>query len=147
MLVQQGPLGGDCTFTGCVPSKAVIESAGRGASFRDAMAAARQAVEVVAAAVDDDALRRDGVAIVHGWATFRSRREVDVDGTVLRPRTIVVATGGRPAVPPIPGLDDIEILTSENVFEFESAPATPAVLGGGRSAANWPRRSPASACT
>ena len=56
VLVQQGPLGGDCTFTGCVPSKALIEAAARGASFAAGMAAARAALATVAAAEDDGVL-------------------------------------------------------------------------------------------
>lgn len=131
VLVQNGPLGGDCTFTGCVPSKALIEAAGRGRSFADAIAAARRAVEAVAATEDDDVVRREGIDVVHGWATFRSPWEVEVDGTLLHPGQVVVATGGRPAVPPIPGLDELDYLTNENVFDLDAAPASLAVLGGG----------------
>lgn len=131
MLVQRGPLGGDCTFTGCVPSKAVIEAAARGETFAEAMHAARRAVKTVADAEDDEVLRRESVEVVHGWAVLRDRGAVEIDGTVLRPGRIVLATGGRPAVPPIPGLADLDYLTNENVFELDKAPDTLAVLGGG----------------
>jgi pyruvate/2-oxoglutarate dehydrogenase complex dihydrolipoamide dehydrogenase (E3) component len=131
LLVQQGRLGGDCTFTGCVPSKAVIEAAGRGAGFPTAMAAAHAAVETIAAGEDDAVLAGEGVPVVHGWASFRGPREVDVDGTTIRPRRVVVATGSRPAVPPVPGLDGIDHLTNETVFDLEAAPASLVVLGGG----------------
>src|SRR5207245_11256253 len=97
LLVQQGRLGGDCTFTGCVPSKALIEAAGRGAGFPTAMAAAHAAVETIAAGEDDAVLAGEGVAVVHGWASFRGPREVDVDGTPVRPRPVVVAQRPRPA--------------------------------------------------
>lgn len=131
LLVQQGPLGGDCTFTGCVPSKAVIEAAARGETFRQAMAAAGAAIETIAAAEDDHALTRQGVTVLHGRAVFRSPREVDVDGTLFRPRRVIVATGARPAIPRIPGLADLDYLTNENVFDLAECPRSLVVLGGG----------------
>ena len=131
LLVQLGPIGGDCTFTGCVPSKTVIEAAARGESFDAAMLAAHRAVESIAAGEDDDVFRREGIDVLHGWATFRSPHELDVDGTVLRSRRFVIATGTRPAVPPIDGLAGVDSLTNENLFELTDRPASLAVLGGG----------------
>jgi pyruvate/2-oxoglutarate dehydrogenase complex dihydrolipoamide dehydrogenase (E3) component len=69
--------------------------------------------------------------VVHGWATFRSPREIDVDGRVLTARRFIVATGTEPAVPPIDGLDAADYLTNQNVFELESLPESLVVLGGG----------------
>ena len=131
LLVQRGPIGGDCTFTGCVPSKALIEAAARGKSFTEAMAAVRRAVETIAATEGDDVFRQEGVEVVHGWATFRSPRELDVDGSVLRSRRFVIATGTEPAVPSIEGLAELDFLTNENVFQLEAQPSSLAVLGGG----------------
>ncbi len=108
LLVQRGPLGGDCTFTGCVPSKALIEAAHRRQPFDRAIAAARGAVEVVAATEIDDVLRREGVEVLHGWATFLEPGVLDVDGTLIRPRKVVLATGARPSVSPIDGLTGID---------------------------------------
>ena len=103
LLVQMGPIGGDCTFTGCVPSKTLIEAAARGERFTEAIAATHRAVEAIAAQEDDDVVRGEGIDVLHGWATFRSPREVELDGTVLRSERVVIATGAGPAVPPIPG--------------------------------------------
>ena len=130
-LVQDGPVGGDCTFTGCVPSKTLLAAAARGESFADAMAAVRMAVARIAATEDDLALKRDGVSVIHGHATVRSAREVDVDGARLRCHRMIVATGAGPAVPPIEGLHDIDHLTNETVFSLGSLPSRLAVLGGG----------------
>lgn len=58
-IVQDGPLGGDCTFTGCVPSKALLSAAARGESFDDAMTSVRAAIPRVAASEDAAALGRD----------------------------------------------------------------------------------------
>lgn len=131
LLVQLGPIGGDCTFTGCVPSKTILEAAAHGASFDEATAAVRRAIDAIAAREDDGVLRGEGIDVVHGWATFRSPRDLDVDGTRLRSRRFVIATGARPALPPVDGLAGIDYLTNENVFELTERPASLAVLGGG----------------
>jgi pyruvate/2-oxoglutarate dehydrogenase complex dihydrolipoamide dehydrogenase (E3) component len=131
LLVQQGPLGGDCTYTGCVPSKALIEAARRRDPFDRAIAAARRAIEVVAATETDDVLQREGVEVAHGWATFREPGVLDVDGTVIRARRVVIATGARPLVPPIEGLDETDHLTNETVWDLDASPPSLAVLGGG----------------
>jgi pyruvate/2-oxoglutarate dehydrogenase complex dihydrolipoamide dehydrogenase (E3) component len=69
LLVQQGPLGRECTFTGCVPSKTLIEAAGHGARFAEAIATVHRVVESIAATETDEVLAREGVEVVHGWAT------------------------------------------------------------------------------
>jgi len=131
LLVQRGPLGGDCTFTGCVPSKALIEAARRRDPFDRAIAAAREAVEVIAATETDEVLEREGVEVLHGWATFREGGALDVDGTAIRAPKVIIATGARAAVPPIDGLGELDYLTHENVWDLEALPASLAVLGGG----------------
>lgn len=131
LLVQQGPLGGDCTFTGCVPSKALIAAAAGGSSFADAMRTVHDAVATIARGEDDSVLGSEGVDVVHGWATFRDPNTVDIDGHVLRARRFVIATGARPAVPPIDGLDQVDYLTNETVFDLDRLPGSLAVLGGG----------------
>jgi pyruvate/2-oxoglutarate dehydrogenase complex dihydrolipoamide dehydrogenase (E3) component len=84
VLVERSRIGGDCTFTGCVPSKAFIEAARRGASFSGAMAAARRAVEAVAATEDDGVLAAAGVEVIHGSARFCAPGLVAVDGTTWK---------------------------------------------------------------
>ncbi|MGH9064879.1 MAG: dihydrolipoyl dehydrogenase family protein [Acidimicrobiales bacterium] len=130
-LVHHGPIGGECTFTGCVPSKALIEAAARGATFHEAMAAAHRAIEAIAATETREALAREGIEAVPGWARFLSPSTVDVDGRALHARRVVVATGAGPALPPVPGLGGIRCLTNETVFALEALPASLVVLGGG----------------
>jgi pyruvate/2-oxoglutarate dehydrogenase complex dihydrolipoamide dehydrogenase (E3) component len=131
LLVAEGELGGECTFTGCVPSKTLIEAAARGASFTDAATAVREAVAAIAATETAEVLTRQGIEVVRGRAAFTSPREVTVDGRVLRARGFVVATGSRPAVPPVTGLTGVPYLTSENIFGLTGLPASLAILGGG----------------
>jgi len=68
---------------------------------------------------------------VEGWARFSGPRALSVDGQSIRAKVVVVATGSRPAVPPITGLDAVDFLTNETVFDLEELPGSIAVLGGG----------------
>jgi pyruvate/2-oxoglutarate dehydrogenase complex dihydrolipoamide dehydrogenase (E3) component len=131
VLVQDGPIGGDCTFTGCVPSKSVIAAANAGASFAAAMANAARSIEVIAATESADVLRAEGIEVIEGRATFLSAHEIDVDGRRVRGRRFVLATGAAPVVPPVAGLRELDHLTNETVFAMDEAPGHLAVLGGG----------------
>jgi pyruvate/2-oxoglutarate dehydrogenase complex dihydrolipoamide dehydrogenase (E3) component len=131
VLITDGPIGGDCTFTGCVPSKSLIEAAARGASFADALAAVRRNVAAIAATETADVLRGEGVEALEGRARFRAPRALDVDGQAVRAGRVVVATGARPAVAAIEGLNVGGYLTNETVFELACPPRSLVVLGGG----------------
>jgi len=152
-LVEQHKLGGDCLNTGCVPSKALIRSAKflshitRAPEFGIAAANAQfefadvmQRVQAVIRTVEphDSAERYSalGVDVVHGSAKIVSPWEVEItrdDGSKQRltTRSIVIATGARPFVPPIPGIESVGYLTSDNVWELRELPQRLVVLGGG----------------
>lgn len=130
-LVQDGPVGGDCTFTGCVPSKTLIEAAAQGIRFDDAMCRVHATVERIAATETADVLRGEGIDVLDGRATLASPRSVRVDGRLLTASKLVLATGTAPAVPPIDGLADGPYLTNETVWGLTAAPTSLAVLGGG----------------
>jgi pyruvate/2-oxoglutarate dehydrogenase complex dihydrolipoamide dehydrogenase (E3) component len=131
LLVSEGEIGGECTFTGCVPSKALIEAAARGTAFPTAMAAVRRAVAAIAATETPEVLAADAIEVLRGRAVFTSAREVSVGGRGLRARGFVVATGSQPSVPPVPGLAGTGYLTNETIFDLGELPARLAVLGGG----------------
>ena len=152
-LVEKHKLGGDCLNTGCVPSKALIRSAkflshiSRAAEFGIASASARvefsdvmNRVQAVIKTVEphDSAERYTelGVDVVQGSAKIVSPWEVDItreDGSTQRltTRSIVIATGARPFVPPIPGIEEVGYLTSDNVWNLRELPKRLVVLGGG----------------
>lgn len=130
-LVQDGAPGGDCTFTGCVPSKTLIEAAAQGLTFADATARMRAVVEQIAAAESAGALSAEGVEVVAGRARFVAKRVLAVGDRTLQAKTVVVATGSAPVIPPIPGLSDVEYLTNESVFDLAELPRSIAILGGG----------------
>jgi pyruvate/2-oxoglutarate dehydrogenase complex dihydrolipoamide dehydrogenase (E3) component len=131
LLVSDGPIGGDCTFTGCVPSKTLIEHAARGASFAAAMAAVRDAVTRIAATETSEILAGEGVQVMFGRAEFTSPGRIRIGDRELSARSYVIATGARPAVPAVQGLADLPFLTNENVFDLREPPRFLAVLGGG----------------
>jgi len=148
-LVERDLMGGDCLNVGCVPSKALLGSARVWAAVRDA---ARFGVEVPAGARVDfsavmarmrslrarlsraDAARRYrdlGVDVFFGAGRFTGPETVEVDGAVLRFKNAVVATGGRAAALPIPGLAEAGYLTNESVFTLTALPPRLGVIGGG----------------
>lgn len=141
-LVEKEKLGGDCLWTGCVPSKSLIRSAkiahtvrceGEG---RFAFEAARQRwEEAIASAYEHDRPERFealGVAVYHGGASFESSRVIRIDGQQrIRGRRFVIATGSKPSIPPVPGLQENGFLTNETVFERVQAPGSLLVMGGG----------------
>jgi len=131
LLVSESEIGGECTFTGCVPSKALVQAAARGAPFHVAVAAVRDAVAAIAATETAEVLAREGIEVLRGWASFTAPRQISVNGSVLQARRFVIATGSRAAIPPVPGLAQAGYLTNETVFGLDELPGRLAVLGGG----------------
>lgn len=131
LLVNDGPLGGDCTFTGCVPSKTLLAAAHQGLDFADAMARVAATVERIAETETADVLRAEGIQVIEGRARLVTHDTVAIGDQRLATPRIIVATGGRPSVPPIPGLDEVEVLTNESVFSMTTAPASLGIIGGG----------------
>jgi len=147
-LVEKHRMGGDCLNTGCVPSKALIRSAAvshlidRAEEFGLENAAATVNFKAVMARVQEiiktiephDSVERYsalGVDCVFGEAKITSPWTVQVGEQEISTRHIVLATGARPFVPPIPGLENIHYLTSDSVWELEELPARLLVMGGG----------------
>lgn len=147
-LIERDRMGGDCLNTGCVPSKALIRSArindyikradefglkteSSGVDFARIMARVQS---VIAAIEPNDSVERYtelGVDCLAGDARVVSPWEVEVDGRRLSARNIVIASGARPLVPPIPGLAEVDYLTSDDLWEIEQQPAQLLVMGGG----------------
>ncbi|MDJ0783639.1 MAG: FAD-dependent oxidoreductase [Desulfosarcinaceae bacterium] len=147
-LVEKHKMGGDCLNTGCVPSKALIRSAkmlayaGRAREFGfeaaqvdfNFSAVMERVQKVVRTVAPHDSVERYtklGVEVFEGEARITSPFTVEVDGRELTTRNIILATGARPFVPPIPGLNDIEYLTSDTVWSLRELPQRLLVLGGG----------------
>ncbi len=148
VLIEKDKMGGDCLNVGCVPSKALIAAAETAHHIRHAsrfgitagepqvnMARVRAHVdEVIAAIAPNDSVERFtalGVTVLKGEAKFLDARTVVLGGDTIKARRFVIATGSRPAIPPIPGLADVPYLTNETVFQLTKRPEHLLVLGGG----------------
>lgn len=148
VLIEKHRMGGDCLNTGCVPSKTLIRSARiaaylkRGAEFGLHNVSAEvnfpsvmQGVRDVISRIEPhDSVERFtslGVECVLGQAQIVSPYTVTVNGRRINTRSIIVATGAAPMIPPIRGLEQVEYLTSDSVWELEELPANLLVLGGG----------------
>ena len=130
MVTDSAP-GGDCTFTGCVPSKTLLAASRDGLGFAEAMARVRATVEHIAATESAEVLRAEGATVIEGRGRLVTHDTVAVgDRRITAPR-IVLATGSRPSLPDIPGLAEAQPLTNETVFDLTDAPKSLGVIGGG----------------
>ena len=148
-LVEREPrLGGDCTFYGCVPSKSLLEvakivheachAASEGIvarmpeiDFARITARMRRIVVEIAADERDERFERVGITLIRGGASFLSSAEIEVDGERVGGGRFVVATGSEPALPSLPGIDQVPYLTNRTIFGLERLPRRLLVLGGG----------------
>jgi pyruvate/2-oxoglutarate dehydrogenase complex dihydrolipoamide dehydrogenase (E3) component len=148
-LVERGRLGGECTWRGCVPSKSLLAAA-RAAAVPDrlgrfgltleaparidtsgVMAHVRSVSEQVGQHESAQVLAGYGIEVVTGDATFTGEEEVEVGGRTLTGRRFVIATGSRPLLPPVPGLDETTALTSDTLWDIDALPRSLAIVGGG----------------
>ncbi|MEM9465711.1 MAG: FAD-dependent oxidoreductase [Actinomycetota bacterium] len=131
LMINEGQPGGDCTFTGCVPSKTLLAAARAGASFTEAMARVGDTVDRIAGTETADVLRSHGAAYIDDRARLVTHDTVAVGEKRITAPRIVVATGGRPFIPPIPGLADTRHHTNETIFGLSQQPARLGIIGGG----------------
>jgi pyruvate/2-oxoglutarate dehydrogenase complex dihydrolipoamide dehydrogenase (E3) component len=147
--VEAGRLGGDCLWTGCVPSKTLLAAARAAHTMRTAERHGLPSVEPEIdhssvwrrirevqeqiASTDDSPERYEamGVELVRGRARLAGPHTVEVDRRTLETRFVLLCTGSHPAVPQVPGLADAGFETSESVFELEAPPKNWVVIGGG----------------
>ena len=147
-LIERHRMGGDCLNTGCVPSKSLIRSARmlsyaaraqefgfKSATVEFEFAEVMERVQRIIKKIEPhDSVERYtglGVNCIMGDATITSPYSVRVDDRLITTRNIVIATGGRPFVPPIPGLAEAGYYTSDTIWEIRELPPTLVVLGGG----------------
>jgi dihydrolipoamide dehydrogenase len=153
LMIERDRLGGDCTWTGCIPSKTLLHVARLAHSAREAaafglaetngqvdFAAIARHVHRIRDNVYDDADRPEiyqqmGVETLFGQASFMDEHTVKVETpegvSVLRGRRIIIASGSRPVVPAIPGIADVPYLTTETLFERTELPRRLVIIGGG----------------
>ena len=147
-LIEAKKMGGDCLNTGCVPSKALIASAKLLShvkrakefgfktgtidfNFSDVMERVQSKIKQVEPHDSIERYTGLGVDCFTGYAEILSPFEVRVNDQVLTTKNIIIATGAKPMVPPIPGLDQVDYLTSDTIWEIREQPQKMVVLGAG----------------
>ncbi len=147
-LIEASRVGGDCTWTGCVPSKALLHAAKAAHTVRNAnrygitvrdqqvdfgavIGRVKQAIKAVFAEESPETLRSEGIEVLEGRAEFQDARTLIVGGRTISARHILICTGAGPFVPPIPGLADTPHLTYETFWDLGALPERLVVIGGG----------------
>ena len=147
-LIDKAQVGGTCVNNGCVPSKTLIHVADRILEIRDSaklginaeitsldfkavMARTRSVVAAGTGGIKQAIESTENIDFYPGAASFIDNRTISVDREKIRGRKIFIASGSRPSIPPIPGLDTVPYLTNETVLQLEDKPASMIMIGGG----------------
>ncbi len=147
-LVEKHKMGGDCLNTGCVPSKAIIRSAHFAAeikkadllgfepveakaNFKAVMARVHRVIKEIEPHDSTERYSKLGVECVQGTAKIISPYEVEIDGNKLTTQNIIIATGARPFVPPIDGIEAVDYLTSDTIWGLTELPKRFLIIGAG----------------
>jgi pyruvate/2-oxoglutarate dehydrogenase complex dihydrolipoamide dehydrogenase (E3) component len=147
-LLEKDRIGGDCTWTGCVPSKSLIKAANVAALARTAARYGlkvsepiaditqvreylRMTVQHIYQPTTPEALRKKGLEVRLGPTRFTDPRTIEVSGIPLRARRFLICTGAVPRRPALNGLNEVPYLTYRDIFENDRLPAAMIVIGGG----------------
>ena len=147
-LIEKNKMGGDCLNTGCVPSKALIKSAKvlhtiqksktygihtahAQFDFSELMQRVQSVIQKIEPHDSVERYSQLGVECIQGEATIEDPWRVQINGKTLTTRSIIIATGARPFVPPIAGIEEAPIVTSDTIWEVTTQPKKMVVLGGG----------------
>lgn len=148
LLIEREKTGGDCLWTGCVPSKSILAaahaasiaktSANLGVTFSkpaiNFLAVMNHVKSVIKSIAPQDSaitLEEFGITVIQGNAVFTSPNSISVNGSDISFRKAIIATGASPTVPPIPGLAESTYLTSDNIWDLAELPEKLVVLGAG----------------
>lgn len=148
VLFEKDEMGGDCLNTGCVPSKALLAAAKAaqahrvsegfgiaghepGVDFVGAMAHVQRVIAAIAPHDSQERFEGLGVTVIRGAAKFIGPQTIEAGGATYEARRIVIATGSRAGVPPVPGLDTVPYFTNETIFRNTTLPSHLIIIGGG----------------
>ena len=146
-MIEKGPVGGDCIFHACIPTKALVHAAraykklktadffglptlSNAAEYKKVKAFKDRIISGIATG-RDERWTRQGIQLFRGQASFLSPSEVKVADEVIKADRIILTTGSMPAVPPIPGLKETGYITNIEALELEHVPERLAIIGGG----------------
>lgn len=147
-VIEQDRLGGACQWTACVPSKALLQAAkscwryntgprsgssgyGEQSDPANALDYVRDLTNRLGSRTTPESMAEKGVEVIRGTAGFEDENTLRVGGRLLRARRILIATGSRPRVPDIPGIDEVDYLTNLNLFDLPGPPKSMIIMGAG----------------
>ena len=145
LLVEREHMGGECTNTGCIPSKALLhhakeyynakqiagETPASETYRKEAFSYVRNTIDSILAEETPETFKELGIDVVLGEATFSGARTVTVGETSYDFTTAIIATGSSPRMVAIDGLAEADILTNQNIFSLDDVPAKLLIIGGG----------------
>lgn len=145
LLVEREHMGGECTNTGCIPSKAILHRAkeyyaakqiagetAQSETYRqDAFTYVRSIIDEILADETPETFAKQGIDVVMGEAIFNTKCSIKVGETIYNYKTAIIATGSSPRLIDVPGLSETDILTNQNIFQLENIPAKTLIIGAG----------------
>lgn len=141
VVIDKNKPGGECTWSGCVPSKALINVAKEAKILKkykqelpdskEVMKRVHQVINNIYAEENPEVLEREGMTFIQGSAKLTGAHTIDVNGKEIVASKVIISTGSYPFVPPIDGLNNVDYLTNESFFKLEELPKSMVVLGGG----------------
>jgi pyruvate/2-oxoglutarate dehydrogenase complex dihydrolipoamide dehydrogenase (E3) component len=133
-IIEKKRLGGECTWSGCIPSKSFIHASGLPHDdpvYRDPLGFVRKTIEKVYSEENPGSFEKSGIEVLTGKAVFTGKRSITVNGREVRARKFILASGSKPLIPAIDGIDRVKYFTNEDIFEIETLPESLVILGGG----------------
>ncbi|QMT16008.1 FAD-dependent oxidoreductase [Planococcus maritimus] len=142
VLIDKNLPGGECTWSGCIPSKSLINIAKEvhhakkyspelNIDTSEVLRDIQNVIQKVYAGESPEVLQQAGIDFINAYATFTGPNTIEVGGETIEAKKIILSTGSTPLVPPIDGLSDVDYLTNETIFKLESFPKTMTILGAG----------------
>lgn len=134
LLIEKHKLGGECTWYGCVPSKALLKSSHQYYLGFKSINPFEYTKEVVAKVYDThtpDKLTAQGLDLELGSPKFLSKNSIEVNGKTYTFKKCVISTGSSPFIPPVKGISDVEYLANNTIFNLTKAPESIGIMGGG----------------
>jgi len=131
LLVEKEHMGGECTNSGCVPSKALLHAAKEGMDGRQAMRYVRSTIDHILEEETPDVFAKMGIDVVMGEAEFVAKCAIRVGEITYEFKHAVISTGSSPRMATFEGLDEKYILTNQNLFQLEEPPKKLLIIGGG----------------
>ncbi|MGL4253564.1 MAG: dihydrolipoyl dehydrogenase family protein [Fusobacteriaceae bacterium] len=132
LLIEKRKIGGECTWSGCIPSKAFIKRSEHGADSSQIFHQVREVIQKIYSHETPEVLQDLGIDVILGEGKFAEKNIIEIDGKHRYwGKNIVISTGSSPGIPEIEGLEKIDYLTNENFFLQEKAPSSIIFIGGG----------------